>query len=289
MSRVTVITDSVAGIPGELAEEYQIRVVPTAYILYDGHSYIEGVTINAMEAYQLLRKNPDKFNTSPMSPAYLFDVYRELSTKSQDILIITVSSALSAFYKSASLAADLLRQESPETTIHIVDSKMVASGEGLIVLAAARAAAQGMKPNQVADVAQRARGKTGTFFLFDTLRYVYRTGRAPKLVSIVGSTLGVKPLLRVSDNGELHPAGAVRTMESGIRRMLELVREDAGTDSLHFMIMHADALQAAEGLSERIKQEFNCLSMLISDFSPVMGYGAGPGALTVGYHPELDF
>ena len=108
MSRVTVMTDSVAGIPGDLAEEYQIKVVPTAHIIYDGQSYIEGVTINAMEAYQLLRKNPDKFYTSPMSPAFLFDVYRELSAKSRDILFITISSALSAFYKSASLATDLL-------------------------------------------------------------------------------------------------------------------------------------------------------------------------------------
>ena len=151
MSRVTVMTDSVAGVPGELAEEYQIKIVPTAHILYDGQSYIEGVTINAMEAYQLLRKNPDKFNTSPMSPAYLLDVYRELSAKSRDILFIPVSSGLSAFYKSAALAADLLRQESPETTVHIVDSKMVASGEGIIALAAAMAAARGMTLSQVAD------------------------------------------------------------------------------------------------------------------------------------------
>jgi len=283
------MTDSAAGIPSELAEKYQIKVVPTANIIYDGHTYLEGVTINATEAYQLLQKNPDKFNTSAVSPGFLLDAYRELSTKSQDIFFITISSALSAFWKSACLAADLIQQESPETTVKIVDSKMVGSGEGLITLAAARAAAEGMNLNQVADIAEQVRQKTGTFLLFDTLRYVYRTGRAPKLVSMVGSMLGVKPLLRASAKGELHPAGAFRTREGGIKRMLELVRKDAGTDTLHFMIMHAADPQAAEQLSEQIKQEFNCLSMVISDFSPVMGYGAGPGTLSLGFHPELDF
>ena len=289
MSRVIVMTDTVAGIPKELAEEYQIKLVPTANITFDGHTYLEGETINAAEAYQLLRKDPDKFTTSAISPAYLLDAYRELSTKTQDILFITLSAALSAVYKSASIAAELFRQESPETTVRVVDSKMVASGQGLVVLAAAKAAAQGMSLDQIVNITERVRQKTGTLILIDTLRYIHRTGRAPKLASMVGSMLGVKPLTRVSDEGELHPAGVSRTREGGIRRMLELVRKDAGTDALHFMVMHADVPHVAEELSEQIKREFNCLSMIISDFSPVMGYGSGPGTLTVGFHPELDF
>ncbi|MFC1955633.1 DegV family protein [Chloroflexota bacterium] len=283
------MTDTVAGIPEELAEKYQIKLVPTAYITYDGQTYLDGVTINAEQAYQLLRKDPDKFNTSALSSGYMLDVYRELSAKSKNILFITISSGLSAFFKMASLAANLFQEESPETKVQIVDSKMVGGGQGLITLAAARAAAEGMDLEQVANIAKRVRQQVGTFLLFDTLRYVYRTGRTPKLVSMVGSALGVKPLLRVSDKGELHPAGASRTTEGGIRRMFELIRKDAGTDALHFMVMHADAPQVAEKLSENIKREFNCLSMIISDFSPVMGYGAGPGTLAVGFHPELDF
>ena len=272
-------------IPGELAEKYQIKMVPTANITYDGQTYLEGVTINAKQAYQLLRKDPDKFNTSPISSGYMLDVYRELSAKSKNILFITVSSALSAFFKMASLAANLLQEESPEMKVQIVDSKIAAGGQGLITLAAARAAAEGMDLEQVANIAQRVRQQVGTFLLFDTLRYVYRTGRVPKAVSMVGSALGMKPLLRISDKGELHPAGASRTREGGIRRMFELIRKD----TLHFMVMHADVPQAAEELVESIKREFNCLSMTISEFSPVMGYGTGPGTLAVGFHPKLDF
>ncbi len=289
MSKVAIMTDTVAGIPKELVEEYQIKMVPTAHIMYDGHSYIEGETINAAEAYQLLRKDPDKFNTSAISPDYLIDVYRELSKKSQEILFITVSSALSAVSKSALLAAKLFREQSPETTIHVVDSKTVAGGEGLMVLAAAKAVSHGMSLEQVVNMTGQLRQKTGTFILIDTLRYVYRTGRIPKFASMLGSALGVKPLSRVSANGELHPAGVSRTREGGIRRMLELIKEDSGTDSLHFMIMHADAPQAAEELGEQLKREFNSLSMIITEFSPVMGYGSGPGTLAVGFHPELDF
>ncbi len=289
MQHLSLMTDSVAGIPKELAARYRITVVPTAHIMYDGHTYIDGVTINAMEAYQLLRLNPDKFNTSAISPGYLLNTYRELSRQSQEILFITLSSALSAVSRSAALAAELLQKESPGTTIHILDSKTVASGEGLLVLAAAKTIAQGMTLEEVVSFIGKAREKTGTIILFDTLRYAYRTGRVPKLASLVGSMLGVKLLTRVSENGELHPAGVARTTQSGTRRLLEIVREEAKTDSLHFMIMHADASEAAEALGEVLKREFHCLSMVITEFSPVMGYGSGPGALAVGFHPDLEF
>lgn len=289
MPKVIVMTDAVAGIPKELAGKYQIRVVPTAHIIYDGHIYLEGSTINAMEAYQLLRQDPDKFNTAAVPPAYLLDVYRELGARSQEILFITISSALSALSQSAATAADLLQQEAPETTVRVMNSRTAGSGQGLVVLAAAKAAAQGMNLEQVASIAEQAREKTGTLILLDTIRYIYRAGRAPKLASVVGSMLGVKPLSRMSDTGEFNPAGVSRTRKGGIKKMLEMIRADAGTDALHFMVMHADAPRVAEELSEQLKQEFNCLSMIISEFSPIMGYATGPGTLTVGFQPELDF
>lgn len=71
-------------------------------------------------------------------------------------------------------------------------------------------------------------------------------------------------------------------------RLLKLIRDRAGTNALHFLVSHAAVPEAAERFSELLRQEFNCLSLVISDFSPVMGYGAGPGALFVGFHPELD-
>ena len=288
MSKVTVMTDGVAGIPRELAEKYQIKVVPTAHIIYDGHIYLEGSTINAMEAYQLLRQDPDKFNTAAMPPAYLLDVYRELHAESQEVLFITISSALSALSKSAAMAADLLQQEAPEATVRVMNSRSAGSGQGLVVLAAARAAEQGMNLDEVTNIAEQARQQTGAFVLLNTIRYIYRAGRAPKFVSMLGSMLGVKPLSRISDEGELHPAGVSRTRKAGVRKMLDMVRTDAGTDALHFMVMHADAPQVAEELGAQIKQEFNCLSMIISEFSPIMGYATGPGTLTVGYQPELE-
>ncbi len=288
MPKVVVMTDSVACIPKELAEKYQIEVVPAANIMFDGQTYIDGVTISAAEAYQLLRKDPDRFVTSAITPGQLMEVYRQLSARSQEILFITLASVLSAVFKTANLAADIFKSESSQTTIRVLDSRAVAGTQGLVVLAVAKAVAQGFGLDRVASLVQQVRQKTGGVMMLDTLRYVYRTGRMSKLGARLVSLLNIKPINRLSEEGKIVFVDRVRKREDGYKRLLVLIRNEAGTDSLHFMITHANAPEMAERFSELLKQNFNCLSMSISDFSPVMGYGSGPGTLFIGFHPELD-
>jgi len=287
MSKVRVMTDSVAGIPRNLAEEYHINVVPAANIIFNGHNYIDGVTLSAMEAYQLIKKDPDRFTTSALTPAYFLDEYRRISAEAQDILHIALSSALSANYKTACLAAETLKAESPKINLRVFDSKTVAGAQGLIVLAAAKAAAQGEDINRVADVAEKTRQKTRGIMMLDTLRYVYRTGRMSKTASRVASLLSIRPINRMTDEGTLELVNKVRKREDGYKKLIELIKKEADTEALHFMIMHAAAPEIAERFSELLRQQFNCLSLIISEYSPVMGYGAGPGALFIGFHPEL--
>jgi len=105
---------------------------------------------------------------------------------------------------------------------------------------------------------------------------------------MIASILNIKPINRVSDEGVLEFVDRARKREDGYRKLLALIKKGAEANSLHFMLSHAAAPEMAEKFSELLKQEFNCLSMIISDYSPVMGYGAGPGAIFVGFHPELD-
>lgn len=288
MSKVLVMTDSVAGIPKNLAEEYQIKVIPAANIIYNGTTYIDGVTLSAVEAYELIKKDPDRFTTSALTPGYILDEYRQLSTQTNDILHITLSSGLSAGFKTAGLAAEMLKEELPKVNLRVYDSKTVAGAQGLIVLAAARAAMQGLSLDQVADIAEQTRQKSKGLMMLDTLRYVYRTGRMSKLASRIASLLNIKPINRMTEEGTMELVDRVRKREDGYQRLTELIKEEAGTEALHFMVMHANVPEMADDLVKLLRQEFNCLRVLISEYSPVMGYGAGPGALFIGFHPELD-
>jgi DegV family protein with EDD domain len=288
MGRVVVMTDSVACLPRDLAKELEIKVVPAANIMFGGQNYIDGETITAEQAYEFIKKDPDSFITSAITPAYLLKAYRELSASSDEILFITLSSALSAVFKTASAAAELFQQEFPNTTVRVVDSRAVASTQGLVVWAVARAAAAGKSLEELTALTEEVRQKTHGVMLLDTLRYVYRTGRMSKTASKVLSLLNIRPINRLSQEGTIELVDRARKRTDGIQRLLNLIGREAGTDSLHFMLTHAAAPEMAEGFIDLLSQRYHCLSLIVSDYSPVMGYGSGPGSLFVGFRPELN-
>jgi DegV family protein with EDD domain len=288
MADVLIMTDTVACIPGELAEEHRIKVVPAANITVGDKDYIEGVTLSVAEAYEIIKRNPDHFMTSAVTPGLLLDEFRKESKEHQDILFITISSKLSAVAQSASLAAESLKEESPKTRIRVVDSRTCAGAEGLIALAVAKAAAKGMDLDSLASLAEEVRKRTGGVLMLDTLGYTYRTGRMTKSEALEAAKMNIRPVNRMSDEGTMEFIDIVRKRSDGLKKIIEVVKGDADTSALHFMVSHADAPDVAQKLSEQLQQEFNCLSMIISDYSPVMGYSTGPGAIFVGYHPELN-
>ena len=248
MANIAVMTDSVSCIPHDLARQYQIRVVPAANILVNGEAYIDGETISATEAYQLIQKDPDRFVTSAIQPDYLLRTYQELSRDTDRILFITLASSLSAVYRTAGLAAEMLKEKSPNVEVRILDSRACASTQGLVVLAAAKAAAQGKGLKEVANIAEDVREKAGGIMMLDTLRYVYRTGRMSKTASRIVSLFNIKPINKITDSGTLEMIDRSRKTSDGIERLIKAVGKESGSDSLHFMITHAAAEENAEYL-----------------------------------------
>lgn len=288
MPNIAVVADTIACIPADLAKQNNITIVPGANILIDGEAYVENETITAAEAYELIKKDPDRFMTSAINPKHLLDVYQELSKNYQEIVHVTVSGALSANFKTASMAGELLQEQNAVMKVHIVDSKGAGGLEGLVALAVARAVAGGMGMVDLNDYAMKVRDKTKGFFLVDTLRYIYRTGRMSKLGSRVASMFNIRVINKITDEGTVEMVDRSRKREDALNRLFELIRKEATSKDLHFMLNHSIDLETAEMFGHQLKQNFNVLSMVISDYSPVMGYSTGPGALFVAFHPALD-
>jgi len=284
---IAIIADSIACIPKEQVDAYHIKIVPVN-IFFNGHIYKEYVDLSSAKAYELLEKAPEFWKSSAASPEDYIEAFRELSKHAQNILVVTISSKLSMFYTSAQNAKELFKDESPQTIIEVLDSETAAAAEGLIVLAAARAAAKGKPFNEVVAIAMKIKERVKFIGLLETIRYVYRTGRMPKLASDIGSMLSIKPILTGS-NGRIKFAVAARTKESGVEKMLQIMRRHVGgPEPVHVAVMHADTIKEAKELKKRIAAEFNCVELFITDFSPVMGYATGPGTLALAYYKE-DF
>ena len=289
MSQVKVITDSVSSITPELARRYNIMIVPAANIDYDGQMYPDGVGISTSRAYELLEKNPDKFSATTLSPGDFMKYFREASRESKELVYIGFSSALSGTFKLVELAARQYQADEPSVSIKTYDSKTTAGAQGLLAITASRAAASGLDLSQVYRVLEKARPKTGGIMMLDTLRYVYRTGRMSKTTARIISLLNIKPINRMTDEGTLELVDRVRKREEGYRRIMGLIKKEAGTLPLHFIVSHANDPEIAEIACRLLRENFDCLSIEVTEYSPIMGYASGPRCLFIGFQPEIDF
>ncbi len=250
-----------------------------------GKIYRDWVDITPSEAYELFLMDPESFKTSAVSPNECLTAYCAASKHGENILCITISSKLSAVYDIALGVREQVKVELPNTAVEVMDSQTVTASQGLIALAAARAAAEDKNLEKVVQVAETIREKVTMIVLLDTIRHVYRTGRIPKIASLAGSKLNIKPIL-TSSSGMIHFIGAVISRERGIDRLLTIMRDKAGQRPVHVAVMHAYAPDEAERLKERVSSEFNCAELWLTEFSPIMGYATGTGTLGFAFYPE---
>lgn len=281
---IAIVTDSISCLEKELIEKYGIEIVPIR-LTFKGKIYRDSVDLTPTQAYEMLLDDPERFNTSPASPGHYLEAYRKAGRKAGGILCITLSSKLSTGYNMACTAMEQARSEMPGISIHVMDSMNVTAAEGFVVLAAARAAAEGKDMDGVIEAAEEVRGKVTFFALLDTIKHVYRTGRIPKIASQVGSMLNIKPIL-TSSNGLVRFKGIVKSRERGKVKLLEILREHTDGRPVHVAVMHAYCPGEAEEFNEMIASQFNCAELWISEFTPVMGYATGTGTLAIAFYPD---
>jgi len=284
MSEVTVITDSLSCIPGNMVEKYGIKIAPVI-IFYKDRTYRDLIDLSSEQAYKFLDEAPQFWQTSAASPNDYLEMYREINKKNGAVLVVTVSPKLSMFYQSAVAARDMAKKELPDLKIEILDSEVVTAAEGLIALAAADASVQGKSLKDVLDAATKIKEKVKFIALLDTIKFVYRTGRIPKVLSQIGSILPVKPILTTKD-GIVKMVNASRSRKLGIEKILSMMSRDIGQKRSVIAVMHAGCIEEAHALKERIAKEYNCKNLFITDFSPVMAYATGKGTLALAYYPE---
>ncbi len=283
MPEIAIITDSVACLTKELIAQYSIQIIPLN-ILAGGRIYRDWIDISPSKAYELVLKDPDSFKTSPATPEECLEVFKKASQEAKNIICITVSSGISAMAQMAIVAKERAMAALPGVRIAVVDSETATSAEGFIALAAARAVREGAGFEDVISLAYKMKSKVRTIVLLDTVRYVYRSGRVPRIAAQAASVLNIRPIFTVA--GKVRFATAVASKKHGIERIIKMMRDEVGQNPVHCAVMHAYAFDEAKKLKERIASEFDCTELWISEFSPVMGYATGTGTLGVAFYYE---
>ncbi len=286
---VAVVTDSATALPTDVAAPLNLMVTPME-ITFQGVTYDDGpdgVGADGVEGdfYKMLRSAKETPRTSAPLPARWLENIKAATEVADSIVIITLAANLSASYDSARVAAEMLQEETPDFPITVVDSKTAAGSEALITIAAAREAKFGASHAEVLAVTNRVKEKVRLFAYLDTLEYVWRSGRVPRIAVWANSILKMKPLMELS-GGQVINVARPRSRAKAMDRMLTEVAKSSGALPTHFAVMHADASDEASGLYDRIQNDFNVADIYFTQFAPFMGAHTGPGLVGVSFWAE---
>ncbi len=265
-----IVTDSTSDIPKDLAEQYDIHIVPNIMVI-NGQEFEDGKGISREEFYERL-PNMDPLPTTATSSSGVYkNLYQHLLNLGyENVVSIHASSLLSGIYNAAHAAA-----QSFQDLVRIIDSEQVSSGLGFQVLEIAEQLAKGAKLDWVLDHLPAYRKRLHLVAMLDTLDYVRRSGRVSWARAQLGNLLQIKPFIELRD-GKVLRFGEVRTRHKGKERLHQILRDLGPLERLAILHTNAEA-EALEFLET--SAVLPRTQPIIINVTTIIGVHAGPKAL----------
>lgn len=284
-----IVTDSTANLNAKQLEENNIIAIPFPYFLNgQEQSWQDLDSFDAKQYYDAIRSGA-KVTTSQINPQGYIDSMQPILESGEDILFIGIASGISGAYASAEMARKQLLEEYPECRIELIDSKGAGLGEGLLVLKAAKCRLNGMELQETAERLLSVRERIYQVFIVDDLMHLQRTGRLSNINAIVGSVLGIKPLLKGNENGKIIAFEKIRGRKKAIRAMAEKYFTLAQNPTHQTIgISHADCEEDAKYLASLLQEKLAPKEIILAKHEPATGSHIGPGALALFFEGDND-
>jgi len=274
---VAVVADSAANLPGELARELGIEIVPM-YLKFGERVYRDGTDLTPRDFYERLGRDREPASTSVPSPGDFLEAYRR--TGQREILCVTVASSMSSSFQQASFAAERF-----EGKVEVLDSRSASMAEGFVAAEAARAAASGASLERVVGRAREVAARTRLLATVATFEFLRRSGRVTKLQAYAATMLDIKPVFEFRD-GEAVPVARTRTRRRALAQIEGDTIRDAGAGPLHLAVIHAAAEEEACELLDRIAASAQVVEHLVTEVTPVIGTHTGPGLVGTAFYRD---
>ena len=281
---VRIITDS--GSEYQSSDHPALEVLPLT-VAFGDDLFHEGEDLSHERFYELLAERPEHPTSGQVTPFVFGKVIGRALEEGDDVVVITMSSALSGTYQSACIAAEGARGKGTGT-VRVVDSLNMTLGERIVVQYALQLLDAGATADEIADALEANVGRVHIFGLIDTLEYLKRGGRISAAAGTVGELLSIKPVITVRD-GEVAVLGKARGSKNGRNLLRQQVEAAGGID------FDMPLLLGYSGLSDKLLRKYLADSRSVwegkiaEEGIPVVMVGAtigthvGPGAVAVAF------
>lgn len=273
---IRIVTDSSCDLPQEVVDEHGVRVVPLS-IRFGDEEFIDREELSTAEFWRRCAAQDTLPETAAPAPGQFEQTYRQLAADgATGIVVVSLSGALSATMQSAQLAA---RSVADTVEVRVVDSRSVSLGVGTIVLACARAAADGASIDDVEALARDLAARTHVFGALDTLDNLKKGGRIGNAKALLATALAIKPIIEVID-GAVEQGGKQRTRSKALKFLVDKVTSFEGTIQ-GLAVLHADCDDVDEFVA-MLRPHYDG-EIVVGEIGPVIGTHAGRGTIGVAF------
>ena len=274
--QIIISSDSTCDLSKELIERYNIRILPMGVTLGDD-IHRDGVDVTPDDIYAYVEKTGQLPKTSAINMAEDADAFAEFTKDGSAVIHFTISSSMSATYNNARMAAEEFED------VYVVDSKNLSTGSGLLVIAAAEMAQQGMEAKEIASKVSELADYVDASFVVDNLEYLAKGGRCSAVAAFGANLLQLKPCISVK-NGAM---GVSKKYRGKFEKVLSTYvteklanQEDINLDRI--FVTHAGCdLQLVESVVEQVKATVPFKEVLITRAGCTVSSHCGANTLGV--------
>ena len=270
---VRIITDSTADLPADVAQQLGIVTVPIS-VNFGARTFLHGIDIDSPTFYQMLAGNNVHPTTSAPPPAWFKKIYAEQLDAGYDIVSVHLASTLSSMYDGAATAARQLRSD----RIVVIDSGQLTLALGLLAQICARQAMAGVDLETLSQLAKGFVPRLRLAGILLDLDYVHRGGRISQTQAVIGTLLHIRGLFEVVE-GDVRPAGRIRSMHRALDKLIDLVAGWGPVESS--VTIHANNPDLCQQLERRLTKRGLSPGAGRFEGGPAVVTHVGPGAVGV--------
>lgn len=276
---VRIVTDSSCDLPQNIADALGISIVPLS-VRFGNDEYIDRTTITTDEFWAKCAASAVLPETAAPPPGLFEETYRGLAAAgATTVVVISLSSALSATMQSAELAA---KSVAGQIDVRVIDSRNASMGLGLTVMECAERARAGATADEIVALAHDLIPRTHVFGALDTLENLKKGGRIGGAKAMLATALSIKPLIEVKD-GVVEEAGKQRTRGKALAFLVDVLKKHEGrierVGLLHAQCPDIDSFAAS------VKSVYSG-ELIIGDIGAVIGTHAGEGTIGIAFRTK---
>ena len=188
--KILICSDSSCDLGAALCERYNIVLNPFRITLGD-ESLIDGVEVSPDDLYAYHDRTGTLPKTSATNMAEHLEFFEKQLENAEEVIFFTISSSMSVNNRAANLAAEEVEN------VYVIDSGNLSTGVGLLIIAAAEMAEQGMTATEIIEKIEELKSKVNASFVIDSLEYLHKGGRCSAVAALGANLLKLKPCIEV--------------------------------------------------------------------------------------------